>query len=810
MPFFTTAIPAMRPLGRLVAIAVTTLLSLPCLAAAPTAGSKVVFEVLPQRGAPVPEASLALEGFAYLRRTDDPTATRTVPLNRAVELPAGEWQWHAEAPGFITVGWNVVSTGPGAPPTQKAVAPAAPACSVEPRREPRLGTFRRFEVVALEEASLYRFDLPERAAFPVPSGRFFLVGYGPQGLIGISGPHLCSPPENLVLALPSPPKAEHHALLVKLRLPATDKALKLNELLAVARPASPRERLNAILPTAVVWAGTVGVALFPRLPARSELELAVQHPQLRTHERVFPALGGGATALEEKPLRRRPTLTVPIDYKPARPHKRQEVQAYHCGRRDRGEDLYIEADSCVAIGPPQKLRPGLAEYRFPDLDTGQYLLNATVDDEVVYGLGHWLEPYLGEDQAAFEEVEPLALAELHLWGHLLSGGEPVPGELRLVPITYPTNTRRFPTDDELLYHWYYFGYLPPFDVATRELPETAHGRRPEELMGIYKGFVLNACTETGACRSYRWGFSLAGGGRLDFDLGEDNEVVVTVTDRETGEPLENAMVVSEEFAYGDTFHYFGGKTVTRPHDRPADSTVYTDAEGRAALRLKPGKTSVGAGFLPGSGYKEMLREITVLEGERLDLDFPLEREEEGPQLPRFVFGNGNPVAKAYLPAFDREGRRKPGCHAITLADGRARFPEGCLAGSTVALLHPQAALSLFDGSSLDAGSKTTVDPAPRVPLSVRLIDSSGQPLPGATVELHYGPLALDPRDFAVAQAMSGQPFITPADAEGEILLRGVESTGAAVPEVGASGAPESERLSLAGVRGGEPLELLVP
>lgn len=801
-----------RPPVTVSRLALWAALALICSGSASALPRKVTFEaVVTTRGAEPGAAGARLpEGMVYLQRADDPTVVRVAALNREVELPAGAWAWQAEAPGFITVGWNLVAADFAGGTAKTARAVAVQGCAVEMRKEARLQAFDRLDVIAVEASTVYRLQLPARASFSVPAGRFYLAVFGPRGLVGVSGPHSCSEHEPLSLPLPSAPASQHHALLASFQLPAEGAELKLASFLSLAQPSAPRERLNVAVPAATVWMGPRGVSLFPQLPAAPELDWTVQHPSLRSLEQTFLAVGGGATALEGIVLRRRPALKIPIDYQPARRHKVAKLVGFSCGRRDRSEDAYILPDSCTALDTAHRLSPGLHEYVFPDLDDGQYLFSAEIDDEVVYGLGNWFRPFLAREATAFEEVDPLPLRELHLWGHLLRGREPVPGEVRVYSVEYPGRVLRYPTADDLLYHWFFFGYLPLWDKDIERLPPAAHGRAKEELRGLYFGFVLSACTEETSCRVYTSGFSVAGDGRLDLELGSDSEVEVRVVDDDSGKPIEGAMVGTRASQWGRTFHYFQGETIVRDRQSngPSLTVLPTDSAGLAILRVPPGRSEIGAGKPPDYPSKE--KEVEVAENERAEVELRLGRDKGNSEQPRFAFPDGSPLSRGFLQVFDPQGRRRPGCHSTTTADGRARFREGCLAGNTIVVLHPRAAVTFLPGDGLTAASKTVVEPAPRRPLGLRLVDERGNPVPGTMVELRYGPIVLDPRDYAATQSASGEPFINPADSAGEIVLRGVEGTASQAPEVVVFGAPRSRAVSLAGVQGGEFLEIVVP
>lgn len=786
---------------RLLALPAALTIACPGTVAAAGVGRVVLFQaaVAPRGTSPAPE------GTAWLVREDEDLPSLTVPLGREVVLPPGSWRWQGEGPDFVTVGWNAVPERQAGQVTV-AKARAVPSCELSWTPPPRGNPPDRVQVVALEAETSYDIDLKQRSRWAVPAGRFFLAAYRQGVLLGVDEkPRACGPGATLAVTLPGPPANTQHALVVPLELPAA--GLDLRDLWLGAQPSVPRGELQPVAPEATVWMGRRGVAVFPRLQAQAEVELRLKHPKLRSLSRELPALGGGATALARVIPRLRPTLTIPVDYRPARPHKLQKIVGYFCGLQASDADL-LDTQTCRILAAETRLRPGVQEYSFPDLDDGQYLFNAQVDDEEIYGLSNWFTPYLAPEAVDFGEIPIQPLKELHIYGHVLEGEEPVPGSVRVVAVAYRAPDLVAVTDDELTYHLYYFGKSAIFDDLLAELPGT-RGLRNEDVHGLFYGLRFNACDSHGSCKAFPNGASLAGEGRFDFQLGANTGVEVRVIDAETRAPLPGANV-SHEWWSEKVFLFYNGKSAAREPSN-GGTWLLTDPEGRARLRLPAGSTTLAVSKVPDY---EVLDEdgsldIEVPEDGWAEVEVELKPSRRSESDPRFVFPGGQPVSRGFLAIFDAGGKRRAGgCATSTRLDGTAHFRDGCLDGAAVALLHPGATVTLFRGNDLAEGGRVVVELAPRRPGRLRVVDDEGKPRPGVFVNLAYGSVVLEPVDFAIAHGLGqGPSLVGPSDSEGIIALGGVDLSPAAAPSAIVLGSENGRPIPLSSLEPGGTLDV---
>jgi hypothetical protein len=445
------------------------------------------------------------------------------------------------------------------------------------------------------------------------------------------------------------------------------------------------------------------------------------------------------------------------------------------------------------------LRPGVQEYAFQNLDDGKYLVQARVDGEVIYGLGHGFFPMLDpslDEPPLFPE--PFLLKEFEIYGQILLRGEAVPGEVGLQWLLPSVPEHRAPTDDDLLYHLFYFGRSPVGEAvqALADLDE-------KERLGMYAGYYggLKACTMEGVCRLFHRLSRLRGGGRLDLELAADREVEIQVVHQDTGEPIPRAEIffssptIALHFDAGDVewveapqregiFQLTNTAGSARFLDLPAGEqpiTVHRDGFTlhRGRLRAAPqGKTVHRVELMPETGESN------------LTLRFP----------------DGRPVAGALLRAIRLGGQRVPHCSVVTNAEGGVRLSETCRAATWYLLLHPEAEITFLGAEELATVVEFEVTPAPSRPLRVRIVDEDGRPVAGASVELLY-PLAwLQPRDFLAGLSRTGVLLISRSNTAGEIVLRGVNP---ADPETVRVLGSVSGEVSLRGYQAGETVEIPV-
>lgn len=757
-------------------VLVALAISCPGARAGEEPGRLVMFQAVVGSRASAPE-----KGTVWLYREDEDISALTVPLNQAVTLPPGTWRWQGEAPGIVTTGWNQVPEPKGGGLTVSK-APAVASCGLSWTPPPRGNAPDRVQVVALEAQTVYEVDLHQRQRWAVPAGRFYLAAYRQGRLVGLDDrPRGCSPGETMEIRLPEPSGNAEHDVVVPLQLPVA--GLELRDLWLGVQPRVPRGELQPVAPAATVWMKRRGLALFPRLPAATELELYLKHPKLRSLSMEFPAFGGGSSVLPRVETQLRPALAIPVDYKPARPHKIEKIVGYFCGLRAlEGRSDLEDADACRALSVEHKLLPGTHEYSFPDLDTGAYLFNAVVDQEVVYGLSNWFTPFLAPDAADFGEIAVQSLRERHIYGHLLKGEEPVPGSVRVISVANRAPDLLAVTDDDLTYHLFYFGKSAIFDYLHAELPGT-RGLPKETVYGLFYGLRFVACESTGSCKAFPNGASLAGDGRFDFQLGEDSGVEVRVSDEESGAPVPGAIVAPVARDDEQVFLFFNGKTAHRRPDRGGARTL-TSGEGLARVRLAAGMRQLAVSNLPDYELPEpALISVEVPERGWAQLEVVLKRSQERSSDPRFTLSGGQPVSRAFLSVFDARGkRRSDGCSTTTRLDGTAHFRDGCLDGSSVALLHAGATITLYQGSDLALGGRVEVEPAPRRPGRIRVLGSDGRPRAGEYISLAYGSTVLTPIDFAIAHGTGqGQSLVGPSDRDGLIVLGGVDLSANGAP-----------------------------
>ncbi len=782
----------------LVALAICT----PGASAGEAAGRLVMF-----RAAEGPRASVSEKGTAWLFREDEDISALAVPLNQAVTLPPGTWRWQGEAPGVVTTGWNQVPEPHGGGVTV-AEAPAVASCELSWIPPPRGFSPDRAQVVALEAQTVYDVDLQQRKRWAVPAGRFYLAAYRQGRLVGLDNrPRRCGPGERIEINLPGPPGNTEHDLVVPLELPTP--GLELRDLWLGVRPSVPRGELLSVAPAAAVWMKRRGLALFPQLPAGAELELHLKHPKLRSLSTEFSALGGSSMALPRVEPRLRATLAIPVDYRPARSHKVEKIVGYFCGLMAlEGRSDFEDADACRALPVEHRLLPGTHEYSFPDLDTGAYLFNAVVDEEVVYGLSNWLTPFLAPEAADFGEIAVQPLRERHIYGHLLKGEEPVPGSVRVISVANRAPDLVALTDDDLTYHLFYFGKSAIFDYLHAELPGT-RGVPKETVYGLFYGLRFVACESAGSCKAFPNGASLAGDGRFDFQLGGDSGVEVRVSDEQSGAPVPGAIVAPLARDDEQVFLFFNGKTAHRRPDRGGARTL-TNSEGLAKVRLAAGMRQLAISKLPDYELPEpTLISVEVSENDWAQVEVVLSRSQERSNDPRFTFPGGQPVSRAFLSVFDARGKRRgDGCSTTTHLDGTARFRNGCLDGSTVALLHAGATITFYQGSDLAQGGRVTVEPAPRRPGRIRILGADGRPRAGESISLVYGPAVLAPTDFAIAHGTGqGQSLVGPSDVDGLIVLGGVDLSPSGAPTALLLGDKKARPLHLSSLEPGGTLDV---
>lgn len=740
------------------------------------------------------------EGFVYLYRVGFYEHEHLVEFNRPIELPAGDWAWIGEAPGFVTVAAGLLSISGEETSSRRIVWPVAPACRVELQADESVLRLDRLDVVSLARGAVYPLVPGIKHHTWVPAGRFLSYSVGSRGLVGISEPATCIAGEELVISLPAAPPRGKQDLMVSVEHPEATAPEELTASLEPTREGATVTRL----PTASAWTPGRGTLFFLDVDASSAYRLRLQHPELRTATRRVPHLSGEAHELESLVLRPRPDLELTVDFQTRRPHRSAALHLYRCGLR-RGADPLFNLRDCVEAAPPLLLQEGQQPYRFSDLDDGQYQVDAIVDGERIPGVGNYLTPYLGSDDAEFPIFDPVPLWEMEIYGQILADGEPAAGEVRIESDEAGTvRVRRFPTDPEDVYHLYYFATVANrFDLTLAGLSLDELERPAEERMGWFGMSSLQACSNEGYCRVYHLKSALLGEGRLDFDLGSPRELEVEVTDRLTGDPVDGALVAYRPA--GKALRFRDGKvSLDDPPDAHA-TALYTDGAGLARLRALPdGSFDLGIsreGYIPAKRTLSVppstpMREVVVL-----DRDL----EQGSTQL---VLADGTELSGAAVLVYDDEGTWNRSCSKVADIAGRLELSASCLEDTTAVVVHPLAALTPLPMEALALLAETEIEVAPDPPLLLRLRGADGHPIAGVPIAVSFDEIVVGPDQLIFSARTLGPSVLWRTNADGEVLLQGVDPNGSVTPTVVVWGSPDSRR-ELAGVDAGEIVEIQV-
>ena len=725
------------------------------------------------------------------------------PAGEPVLLAPGTWFWVVE-----TEGWVSSFSSPLVVPTagevehRTLVVPMVPACHLAADDDPRWARLERVDVVSLDEHAVYPLVPRHRRELWVPAGRYLAYVVSGGAITGISGIAACEQNERKELPVPEPPGADRQSLLATLRLPEAVAADERERLLALLEDAVDVAARTPVAPTAAVWQGRTASLFFLDVPADRALSLQTAHPLLRTKRQPLEPLGGSVREVALGELAERRDYEVGVDYRPVRAHRQERLALLACGRErdDSGDEILVyRCRTEVAEAP---LRPGPQTYVFPDLDDGQYLLTAVVDDEWVAGLGREVAPFLdpADDLPPPVEIHPLVELEVH--GHLLRDGEAVPGTVRLAPWDEGAGipTRTAATDDDLLYHLFYFGRTLTAGQA-QHLPEPLRDRDPEEMPGLYCCFSLTACSDGGLCRPFNIHSTFTGGGRFDLDLPGEETVSVTVLDAGSGAPIPGARLL---LTPGPAFHFHDGEVIWAEALGAEPDSLAAGPDGRARW-APPGPGTYPTTVL-APGYESRFERIEVAAGEDLALQVRL-TPEPVPAGAWLGFSDGRPVTGAALLPFDDDGRLLLDCRTGTDPEGRVPLPSGCT-DATFVVVHPRAALTTIAGAELAGRAGIEVRERPAFPLRLRLVDGDGRPLAGVAVQARIGDLTLTPNDL-----LAGAPSLLPwerTNAAGEVVLLGVDPGAPGLVEVAPWGEWEGEwtAVSSADLERGRPLEIV--
>lgn len=682
-------------------------------------------------------------------------------LGQPTPLPYGDWHWIAHAPGWVTVEAGGLRLGKESGPEATLVWPLVPACRVEVPPSRDWMSASRVDVVALEHGAVYPLHPRLLPSLWVPAGPYLVYAAGVRGLIGISEPGNCRPNDEITLAPIAPPEADRQDLMVSFRLPA-DTDSPLDTLVVL----EPKQGINLppIPATALTCTSGRLTAFFVGAEARTD-RLTVSHRQLRTFGRAVDGRGGQAEDLGElASLRPRRGLTLDLNFAPFEPEASGLLELRRCGLR-RQIDAFLRAEDCAESIAEARFRPGPQTFEFSDLDDGQYLLRATIGDEVLEGLGQAVHPYLAPD----DHLEPPAIAvelrELEIFGHLLVDGDPIPGQVHLRPDLGSSNPlRSFSTDEELLYRLRYFGRFPR-SFERRYLPEDARDLPNLELLGLYAAsYTLEACSDLGACRTYNIHSTLTGEGRLDLELGTAEPVDVELVSRHTGDPLPHGEI---HYPRSPALHFFAGDVAFELPPGLEGEYVRTDSAGRARLLPQTDDelvlTGYAEGFKPARTRVQLPSDGSVV---RIELS-----PDDAPRGASLRLEDGSPLARAFLLAVDDEGQPDYGCTSKTNLEGFLDRSPTCLEERQVLLLHPSVPIQLIHGRDLAAHANLALEARTSRPLEIAVTRSSGT-IPRQMV-LDFGDFRLGTNDLLLAMTSTGHRWTPQLDSAGRLTLGGV-------------------------------------
>lgn len=738
---------------------------------------EISFQLVPEKawndGRPASGSSLPA-GQIYLFRHGRDLPELVLEANTFGEVPPGDWHWIAEAPGHVSVVGGLLQLPQESESVRKTIIwPVVPACELD-LSAARWEGVTRLDAVSLDRNATYPVLPSQRSRFLIPAGRFLVYTLDARGLAAISRPTVCRHGEQVPLRRPEPPALDKQDLMISARLPQGG-TTKHEDVLTILKPWNAPEARSSLNPTATVWVADRVTYFFLDVPAEVPWQLVIQTPELLSHRQELASVGGSVRELEDQLLRPRPRVELVVEYRPKRAHARAEIVMSHCGEKPKKHALELEPGECRPVGEPRALQPGTAVYDFRGLDLGWYLLDAWIDDERVIGLGSWLTTFLTPESPEVVELPPQRLEERHIYGHLLQEGESVPGEVRVEPLQPGAEPmRRCPTDEDFLYHLYYFGHDPlPFAVV--QLPEDLRERPLAELRGLGFGYQLRACSEDGSCRLFHHRSTFMGEGRFDIELSTERELLVKVLDAREAEPVEGALVImgSKQKRLSDTLHFVDGEIFVNAESTAEAVSTTSDARGEIRARqLEAGTLRV---VVIAEGFRRFEGEVEMPPTGEQELQVELE-----PEAPRGLltlrFPGGRPVASAALLALAADGAPDYRCTKASDAFGEVELAPECLEqeGKRFVVLHPQAVIRLVTAAALRRAPELEVEEDRGLPVRARLVDATGKPLPDVVLAMRFADFTLTPNHFLAAASIGSALRAFRTDARGEIALTGVD------------------------------------
>lgn len=705
--------------------------------------------------------------------------TKVLLTGSTLDLPNGAWMVEAWEGNWITPLPIEVKIRREAKAVDVAL-PLVPSCSLASSEWPK-AMDEEVEILSLDYGSRFRARPAADSELRIPAGSFLVSRMKAKSRVAITPPMSCAPGERLKLPFPQSPSPGEFALFLELELPEPSEIQRSPAGSSLREGKASGQTIEGSLPAptsppaVLVQAGAkvfppgastgdyrTRTVVFYRLPADRAVALQVAHATSLTYAEEISGASGTVESPEALKLLPRKRYELDIDYRPARSHSRAELVLSYCGLTPGSWD-------CQEYGR-ETLAAGKAFYTLEGLDRGQYRLSAEIDDFVLDGLGRGM----GEAAAKLIEydarpVSPdtFSIYESHIWGNILSDGVSISGRVVLsAPGRESWPNLEFPTDENLLFHIYYFGAdETAFTMARDEKRTRSTDQIPRAIPMDYR---LAVCSEAGFCRHLNTHSRIRGEGRMDLEMGPEAAAQLTILDAETSQPVQAKVLLDSEdqaliFEEGESrwVEPAGAEGLALRADERGKVQIPLSGDGVARIRVS------------ARGYETFHDEIHGVLGKfyrrtiRLE---PASRERVGHQM---VFPDGRPVENAFLLPIDARGDRRVDCYRKTNANGFARFDEACKsAAKSILVLHPQAAITHLDASIWIADGETILAPAPEKPPRIKLT-RAGEPLVGATVEIQYPDFAVLIDDL-LAELLAGHQMFYQSNQLGELVLRGVD------------------------------------
>jgi len=735
-------------------------------------------------------------GTVFLYREGDFRPRLVFGTDEHHMVPGGKWTWSAEAEGYTAVSGGAFDLPEEDEAQKKTILwPALPACRVILNDSTGWKEVSRIDFVSIDSGIVVPVTPGNQQRFWVPTGRILAYSVVRGEIYGIARIPQCTQFDSIAVAPPPPPDSNSQHIVVSVVLPNDSSALHLDRDALDTKLVGAR---GARYPASeAIWQNKRGTLFLLDVPAAHSLALEISHPELRTEVVGLDPFGGSTRELDDIQLLLRRSVEVDIDYRPITDHATEVIEVLYCGQETVpfGQDL---SRRCDPVSDPIPLEEGLKRYVIENLDDGNYVVQARIDDEYLEGLGRRFTITLEEDQPA-PVPQPISLEEFEIFGQILLDGEPVEGAVVVTPVSPREAVRRFPTESDGLYHMYYFGRELRFGPVSHELED----RSTDERLGLSM-VVVSACAE-GYCSQANVHSGFVGGGPLDWEIENENLVTARVVNAETGEPIPDAEVHTQ--APSKLLFFDHGEVKWLDPTGVEGVIQRTDLDGYARIRLPHS----GRTYVAGAKYGFLTqRQVVDLEGVdgALEIEIELEPDRETGAL-SFRTVDGEALSNAFLLVIDDKGFDAQ-CSARTNSHGFVDFPSGCSDAAGVILLHPRAELTFFEGGYiLRSGGEIDVASAPVNPPRLRLVDQSGSPVAGVPIELSYTTVTVRSTDLLAAATATGYlPFYL-TDDHGQISLRGIDPEAIGSPDIRPAVEGHDTYTSLVGLDPGSTLEIVI-